>query len=69
MQTYKFKTDIECPGCLKLITPTLNGLSNTEWQVELDDPDRTLLIRGLISSEQVLAVMEKAGFKATEKEN
>lgn len=67
MQTHKFKTNINCSGCLKSVTPALNSLPNAEWQVDLNDPDRTLTVTCELPPEQVQAVVEKAGFKATEK--
>ena len=64
MQTLKFKTNINCGGCIKAVTPTLDheaGAGN--WQVDTTNPDKILTISAAqLTSEQVVKAVEKAGF-------
>lgn len=65
MQTLKFKTNINCGGCIKAVTPTLNGEKNIQtWEVDTANPDKILTVNTDLSAEQVCALVEDAGFKA-----
>lgn len=65
MQTLKFKTNINCGGCIKAVTPTLNGEKAIQtWQVDTTNPDKMLTVATDLNAEQVLALVESAGFKA-----
>lgn len=65
MQTLKFKTNINCGGCLKAITPTLNGEKAIQtWQVDTANPNKILTVSTDLSADQVQALVENAGFKA-----
>ena len=65
MQTLKFKTNINCGGCIKAVTPTLNreaGAGN--WQVDTANPDKILTVSGAqLSAAQVVQAVEQAGFQ------
>lgn len=65
MKTLQFKTNINCGGCIKAVTPTLNqevGAGN--WQVDTANPDKILTISSdQLTPEQVVNAVEKAGFK------
>ncbi|MGI4739172.1 MAG: heavy-metal-associated domain-containing protein [Janthinobacterium lividum] len=65
MQTLKFKTNINCGGCIKAVTPTLNreaGAGN--WQVDTANPDKILTISApQLSAAQVVQAVEQAGFQ------
>jgi copper chaperone len=66
MKEIKLKTSLKCNGCLATVTPLLNQLEGLgEWSVDLADPNRTLTaeVSG-ISAEDVIAVINKAGFSA-----
>ena len=65
MQTLQFKTNINCGGCIKSITPTLNQQAGAgNWQVDTDNPDKILTISSdKLTSEQVMRVVEGAGFR------
>ncbi len=67
MSTLRFKTTINCGGCIKAVTPSLNkevGANN--WQVDTANPDKILTVTsGQVSMAQVLAAVEQAGFKIT----
>jgi copper chaperone CopZ len=68
METIKFKTNINCGGCVKAVTPFLNtalGISN--WQVDVTTPERILTVTAEgINAEAVKQAVERAGFKAEE---
>ena len=68
MEKLKFKTNINCSGCIAAVTPHLNkaeGIKN--WEVDTNNPDKilTVEVEG-IDAQDVTATIEKAGFKATE---
>ncbi len=43
MKTVKFKTNINCSGCIKSVTPFLNEVDNLDtWKVDTDNPDKIL---------------------------
>lgn len=66
METLKFKTNINCGGCINAVTPHLNkaeGVKN--WQVDTANPDKILTVEAEGTDAQtVKQVVEKAGFKA-----
>ncbi|HEX8658633.1 MAG TPA: cation transporter [Hymenobacter sp.] len=65
MQTLKFKTNINCGGCIKAVTPTLNGEKAIQtWAVDTASPDKILTVATDLSAEQVQALVEAAGFNA-----
>lgn len=62
----KFKTNINCGGCKAKVTPFLNEEKEiSNWQVDLDSPDRILTIKSdTVSPEKVVEAVGKAGFTA-----
>ena len=66
MKTLKFKTNINCGGCVKSVTPYLDGeKSISKWQVDTSSPDKILSISGEeLEPHKVKSLVEKAGFKA-----
>jgi len=65
MKTFQFKTNINCGGCIKAVTPTLNqeaGAGN--WQVDTASPDKLLTVKSdQLTAAQVVQAVEKAGFQ------
>ncbi|MDW7692142.1 heavy-metal-associated domain-containing protein [Flammeovirgaceae bacterium SG7u.111] len=64
MENFKFKTNINCQGCLKTVTPHLNELEDLEsWDVDLENSDKILTVN-LKSDfkEAVVQAVKKAGF-------
>jgi copper chaperone len=68
MTTVKYKTNINCNGCIKSVTPFLNELDNIEtWKVDTESPDKVLEIeleddnKGII-----IESVKKAGFEIEE---
>lgn len=66
MKTLKFKTNINCSGCIASVTPHLNAAQGiTHWQVDTNNPEKILTVETeTLDSEQIKTVVEKAGFKA-----
>ena len=67
METLRFKTNINCGGCVKVVTPHLNQADQVEsWQVDTDNPEKTLEVKSKDGNPQtVVAAVERAGFEAT----
>ena len=65
MKTLQFKTNINCGGCIKAVTPTLNqeaGAGN--WQVDTASPDKILTVSSdQLTAAQVMQAVEEAGFQ------
>ena len=65
MQTLKFKTNINCGGCIKAVTPVLNGEKAIQtWEVDTANPDKILTVATDLSAAEVEALIDKAGFNA-----
>ncbi len=66
METLQFKTNINCGGCVAKVTGPLNEeVSIMHWQVDTASPRKILTVdaNGL-SADQVVEIVNKAGFKA-----
>ncbi|PRX56108.1 heavy-metal-associated domain-containing protein [Flagellimonas meridianipacifica] len=66
MKTLKFKTNINCGGCISKVTPLLNNQEGVEsWEVDTVNPDKILTIKSDGASEEdVKATLQKVGFNA-----
>ncbi len=65
MQALRFKTNINCGGCIKAVTPFLNQkLGDGNWKVNIDHPGKILevSVEG-IGPEQVIQAVEGAGYQ------
>ncbi|MFA0964702.1 heavy-metal-associated domain-containing protein [Roseivirga sp. BDSF3-8] len=69
MSKYTYKTNINCGGCVATVTPYLERLKGVEkWEVDTNSQDKILRVEGNnLSSEQVEAAVEDAGFKIERK--
>ncbi len=67
METLKFKTNINCGGCVKAVTPQLNQVDSIEsWQVDTNNPDKILEVKSENGDRQkVMEAVKKAGFEIT----
>ena len=65
METIKFKTNINCGGCLKSVTPHLDELDNVDsWKVDINNPDKILEVKIEDGNENtVVSAVKKAGFE------
>ncbi len=68
MMTVKYKTNINCGGCIKSVTPFLNELDNVDtWKVDTENPDKILeVVLDDYNSAIILETVKKAGFKIEE---
>ncbi len=66
MDTLKFKTNINCGGCIKAVSPHLDKAEGIKsWQVDTVNPEKILTVEtDGTSADAVKHVVEKAGFKA-----
>lgn len=67
MNTLKFKTNIQCNGCLAKVTPHLNELSSiTDWDIDLTTPSKTLTVKTTSPNapNQIIDTLKKAGFES-----
>lgn len=65
METLKFKTTINCGGCVKAVTPKLNQVGSiANWQVDTNHPDKILEVQSETGDQQVvMEAVKKAGFE------
>ncbi len=68
MKTVKFKTNINCGGCIKSVTPFLNELDNLdEWKVDTENSDKILEVTLDDENENtVVEAVKKAGYEIEE---
>jgi copper chaperone len=67
MKTLKFKTNINCGGCVSAVTTALNeAVGETNWQVDINDPQKILTVNSnFLTANELEAMVKKAGFNAT----
>jgi len=67
MNTFKFKTNINCGSCIKSVTPFLNDVDNVDaWKVDTDNPAKILEVQlDDNDSQTVINAVTKAGFIIT----
>lgn len=62
MTTVKFKTNINCGGCLAAVSPALNKVAGqNNWTVDTSVPEKILTVKTENTAEIELAV-RSAGF-------
>lgn len=64
MKTLKFKTSINCGGCVATVTPFLDKTKGIlKWSVDTADPQKvlTVLIDG-IEEKDIIDILEEAGY-------
>lgn len=66
MNTYQFKTNIKCGGCIAAVTPHLNSNKEIEkWEVDLASPDKMLTVHTKSLDENAVQKLVKAaGYEA-----
>lgn len=64
MKTYKFKTNINCGGCIQSVTPFLNQLENTEWNVDIKDKRKILEVKtNDVPESEIIEKVHEAGYE------
>lgn len=63
---YKYKTNINCGGCVASVTPHLNANKEiSTWEVDTANPQKVLTVEtNTLSEEAVREIVIKAGYKA-----
>ena len=63
MEKLKFKTNINCMGCVAKFTPHIENAKGVQaWAVDTTTPDKVLTIEGDLTESEALALVKKAGF-------
>lgn len=64
-KTLKFKTNINCSGCVAKVTPFLDEAEGIHhWEVDTASKDKTLSVQSEgATEEEVIEKVQKAGFK------
>lgn len=68
MQSLKFKTNINCGGCVKAVTAFLDDVEGIQkWTVDTQNPDKILSVEGeTLEVSQVVEAVQDAGFEIVE---
>lgn len=66
MNTLKFKTNVNCGGCIATITPHLNQLKGIiKWNVDTTNPLKILTVETQdLTPGDIVDLLGKAGYKA-----
>jgi copper chaperone len=67
METLKFKTNINCGGCIAAVTPSLNSLKGLQkWEVDTTNADKLLTVQAGdgLSAEQIITALNDKGYTA-----
>jgi copper chaperone CopZ len=64
-KTLKFKTNINCSGCVAKVTPFLNDADGVcHWDVDTSNKDKNLSVHSeVITEQEVIQKVQEAGFK------
>ncbi|MCY7330257.1 MAG: cation transporter [Saprospiraceae bacterium] len=64
MEKLKFKTNINCMGCVAKFTPHIENAEGVQtWEVDTATPDKVLTIVGNLTESEAIALVTKAGFQ------
>lgn len=67
MEKLKFKTNINCMGCVAKFTPHIENAEGVQaWAVDTTTPDKVLTIEGELSEQEAVELVKKAGFVVRE---
>ena len=66
MKDLKFKTNINCGGCVANVTPFLNKEDGIcEWNVDTTNAQKVLTVStDKLSEAEVISIVQEAGYKA-----
>ena len=66
METYQFKTNIKCGGCIAAVTPHLHANNEIKnWSVDTANADKILTVEAdNLSPEAIAQIVKKAGYQA-----
>ncbi|MDP2889302.1 MAG: heavy-metal-associated domain-containing protein [Bacteroidota bacterium] len=66
METLKFKTNVNCGGCIATVTPHLNQVKGiVKWSVDTSNPMKVLTVETSgIDPDVIVETLKNAGYKA-----
>ncbi len=66
MKTLKFKTNVNCGGCIAKVTPHLNKLKGIDkWSVDTTTPMKVLTVETSdLQPDTIIETLKTAGYKA-----
>ena len=66
MKNYHFKTNINCGGCIAVVTPFFDKNPEIKsWKVDITNPDKILTVETeSLSEDAIKSIVIKAGYKA-----
>jgi copper chaperone len=66
MKTLKFKTNINCGGCIAKVTPYLNKAAGIKkWEVDTNNPEKVLTVEADgISEKDIINILKEVGYRA-----
>ena len=66
METLKFKTNVNCGGCVATVTPHLNQIKGIgKWNVDTSNPMKVLTVEASeLLREVIIEKLKEAGYKA-----
>lgn len=69
MVTYSFKTNINCSGCVAIVTPYLQQIPQVQsWQIDTQSPEKILTVTlsgQATTAEAVIEKIKAAGYQIT----
>lgn len=68
MNTLRFKTNLQCGGCVRSATPFLNeAVGEGKWTVDVNSEQKVLeIVDKQVETQTVLNALAEAGFEAEE---
>ncbi|NUM32596.1 MAG: hypothetical protein HUU47_09780 [Bacteroidetes bacterium] len=65
MNIYKFKTNINCNGCISTVTPFMNNENINFWEADISSPDKILTVKtDKLMPEDIVQILKTAGYNA-----
>lgn len=66
METLKFKTNVNCGGCVATVTPHLNQIKGIgKWNVDTSNPMKILTVEDSeLLPDVIIETLKVAGYKA-----
>ena len=64
-QDLRFKTNINCGGCITSVKPHLDNVGGVyNWEVDTTNKDKILTVKSTgITEQEVIETVQRAGFK------
>lgn len=66
MKTLKFKTNINCGGCIAKVTPALNQAEGIlKWEVDTTNPQKIMSVETTNLNEgDIIEILNRVGYRA-----